>query len=273
HDVNFWEDAYGEIQDKILLAPGTFVRARVNVATYRDKTQLKLGRGTDLLFPKAEDSQFMTAGPGVPTRLEKTPLSDLNAALAGKTVLISGTIASVKEPIAGSKAPFEVVLKEGDAEALVVYWDLVAQRLANNKPVVGGQWQVEGVVAVYKDKVQVKVSRADRITLLGTIPSSTPAVEAGNVMAISGITAAMSKQSVTVQGVLGEPVSLRGGVKYPLSDASGKIVLLLWDVKVPGAQREALLAGVKVLVTGVVQDYKGELELIPASAQSIQIQP
>ncbi len=282
--LSFWDDAYAEMSDKILLAPGSRIRARVSVGRYKNNLQLKLGRGQDLEFLQAQDSKFVaapSAAPAPAARASAVPeqgsavrveLKEISPALEGREVLIKGRVADIKAPEAGTKAPHEVVLKDGDIEIKVVYWDAVAARLSSNKPVIGALMQVEGTVSAYKEKLQVKVSRADKVGLLDSQPASVPGVNPSEVAPIGSITPALANQFITVRGTLGEPQSIRGGVKYPLSDDSGQTLLVLWDKRVQGASRNALKAGLRVVVSGLVVEYKGALEVVPQSDQAIQIE-
>jgi DNA/RNA endonuclease YhcR with UshA esterase domain len=69
---------------------------------------------------------------------------------------------------------------------------------------------------------------------------------------------------VRLRGVLGEPEGFSAGVKVLLNDGTGKITVLLWNNLVTTLpQRPA--SGQQVEVVGVVEEYRGELELIPRS--------
>jgi DNA/RNA endonuclease YhcR with UshA esterase domain len=273
-EIMFWADVYDEIRDKILLQPGTAIRARVGVKTYRDELQLSLARGADLEFPTARSPAKLAAGPAAPTTdAQEIALGDITADMAGRVVKIQGRVAEIRTPTAGSKAPTELILQDGDKQIAVVYWDVVAQHLGQNQPVVGALMGVRGMVNVYKEKIQVKVNHSEQLTLLDVVPSATPAVQPGGELTIAAVTLSMTGTTVTVRGTLGEPSSIRNGVTYPLTDNSGSITLLLWDRSVPGADRDRLTTGANVVVSGVVHEYKGTLELVPASARAIQMQP
>jgi hypothetical protein len=69
---------------------------------------------------------------------------------------------------------------------------------------------------------------------------------------------------VTLRGTLGRPEPFSVGVKVPLSDDSGAIVLLLWEEvydALPVAEK--LTPGVQVEVTGEIDEYQGDLEIVP----------
>ncbi|MBN1269330.1 MAG: hypothetical protein JXB04_07075 [Kiritimatiellae bacterium] len=272
-EMNFWEDTYADIKDKILLAPGTFVRARVGIGTYRGELQLKLGRGTDLEFPSGKGVGVMTAGPGAPApEPEKVPLASVTPELSGREVCIEGKVVDVRTPREGSRAPHTIELEDGGSRVSVVYWDTVAQHLGDQAPARGAWMRAIGTVNVYRDRVQVKVEHSNKLSLSEIPPVAAAPDTKGQSMAIAEITAAMQGQNVTVHGTLGEPRSVRGGVIYPLTDEGGSIQVVLWDRSVPGAERNHLQAGLKVAVSGAVKEYRGALEVIPASPRDIVVE-
>ena len=65
-------------------------------------------------------------------------------------------------------------------------------------------------------------------------------------------------------GVLGEPETFSAGVKFPLEDDTGTIILLLWQnvyETIPDADQ--LVTGARVEVMGRIEEYRDELEIIP----------
>ena len=130
---------------------------------------------------------------------------------------------------------------------------------------------VEGRVQLYHDAIQLKVERAGQIAVLSAAGADVdPDV---GVLMPADVTASMIGRVVTVRGVLREPMSLRGGVIYPLGGGGQEIEMLLWDRLVPGATRDALQSGVHVTVTGEVMEYRGALQVMPASALAVRVEP
>lgn len=260
-EITFWQDIYDEIQNKILLAPGAAVRVRVEVRTFKDKLQLALGQGMDI--------EFLAAAPD-PAPL--TPAGAVTRAMAGKTIKVTGRVAQIQAPEAGSRAPHEVTLQDDGKDVCFVYWDAVASLLDDgNKPFVGALMTVKGQVNEYKGKLQIKIEDPADLTLVDVRPASTPQVDPARELGIGSIKPSMAGRAVTVRGELGEPRSIRGGVVYPLSDGSGSIMLVLWDKTVSGPVRDDLSAGSHVVVSGKVTKYKGDLEVVPENIDAIQI--
>ena len=96
--------------------------------------------------------------------------------------------------------------------------------------------------------------------------------ESERAVHIADITAEQKGEVFTVVGTLGEPKSIRGGVIYPIADASGKMVVLFWDKQVSGEERDALESGVRLHVTAPLEVYKGVLELIPEDVGAFRVE-
>ena len=271
--ITFWKDVHEEMPDKLLLMKDNRIRARVSVMTYRDAIQLSLARAADLEFLDKRSSKpavGKTAGPGAASgRGEDIGIAEITEDMAGRAVRIKGRVKEINPP-KEPKAPQEVIVEEGDSTIAVVYWDTVAKNLRDNTPIVGSNISVEGAVGVYEGKLQIKVNHSRQIKLLDAVPTRTEAP--GEPVKIMAITKAMLKQVCTVTGTLGEPRSIRGGVVYPLSDDSGEIQLVLWDRRVPGADRDKLSAGTRVTVTAEVDEYRGALQLVPSNPQNIRME-
>lgn len=69
---------------------------------------------------------------------------------------------------------------------------------------------------------------------------------------------------VRARGIVGETHGFSAGVKVPLNDGSGEIVVLFWS-DVYASLAPAPQVGQQVEVVGVVSVYKNTLELIPRS--------
>lgn len=290
--INFWQAEYDQIQGKDVLS-GAFVRLRVSVASYQDKLQLKLAAGQDLEItdgPSAAADFSTPAQKAAAAYQKKTPVAPrdfsrgravqagnlsvgaVTAARDGQTVRVRGRVASVSAPKEGTKQPFAVVLKDGDASLRATYWSNVND-VITVKPTPGAMFEMEGVVEVYKGQPQLKVESGYTVKLVDDTPASAPAVDVSKTVAISSISTADQGQPRVVQGVLGAPRALRGGVVYALTDESGTIDLVLWESIIPAEVLGALEEGAKVAASGVVGEYEGKLQLKAAAGYSAMVIP
>lgn len=291
--LNFWPTEFEQIPNKDALAAGAYVRARVSVASYKDKLQLKLASGMDLEVldapPAAAASlnpakmaaaaykKEQTAAPrdfsrGRLSQAELLPIGAISAANDGQVVRVRGRVASVRAPAAGTKQPFSLILQEGDASIRVTYWSNIDEVIAV-KPVEGAEFEIEGVIEVYKDKPGLKVESGYKVSQVAPAPAAAPAAEPAAAGSIAALTAADKGQVRTVQGTLGAPRALGKGTAYALSDSSGSIDLILWDSIIPAEVRAALAEGMKVSATGEIGEYSGKLQLKANPGASVQAIP
>ena len=287
--INFWQTEYDQIANKDVLV-GAYVRARVSVAAYQDNLQLKLASGQDLEIldgPPAAAAYASPAQKAAATYQQSAPaprdfsrgrsvaatslsVSAVTAAQAGQTVRVRGRVASVSPPKEGTKQPFAVVLQEGDASLRATYWSNVND-VITVKPTPGALFEMEGVVEVYQDKPQLKVNSGYKVMLVDDVPASAPAVDVSKAVPVSAITAAELGQTRTVQGTLGAPRALRGGVTYALTDDSGTIDLVLWESIIPAEVLNALEEGARVAAVGEVKEYQGKLQITATAGHSAMV--
>ena len=110
--------------------------------------------------------------------------------------------------------------------------------------------------------VPLVVGSVGDVEAVGRRPLPTPT--AAPITSIGDVSADDAGRTLTVEGVLGKMEALSAGVRFPLSDESGEIVLWLWQ-NVYEAFPEAgrLEAGVRVRVTGEIEVYEDTLEIVP----------
>ncbi len=271
--ISFWDDTYAEIADKDRLVPGAAVRARVSVGTFRGRVQLRLASGRDLEFLQGEEAAAVSAGVRPEGRYERTPISALKPSMVGREVEVSGRVLDVRPPREGSRAPWRVVLEEDGAQVMVVYWDKVARHLRAKRPEKGAYLVVRGRLAVYRGRLQLKVSNSRDIELTRA-PQHAPDAGSGGggILPIAKITPEMKGRIVRVRGILGQARSIPGGVVYQLKDDSGEIKVVLWDRFVSGEARDALDTGRRVRVSGKVSEYHGQLEIVPQGAYQVVVE-
>lgn len=291
--INCWTAEFEQIPNKENLE-GAYFRARVSVDTYRNNLQLKLSSGQDLEIldappapveapqsaaQKAAASIQREKAPAAPRRdfsrgrlADAVPLASIGAGHDGQTVKVRGIVVSARPPEAGSKQPFSLILKDGDASIRATYWSNVDEVLAD-KPAVGAEFEIEGVIEIYRDKPQLKVVSGYKVRQIR--PAAAPAAPADipDPVAVSSITAADKGQVRTVQGTLGAPRDLGKGTAYALTDDSGSIDLILWHSSVPEEVRNTLSENQKVSAVGVVGEYEDQLQLKANPGASVQPLP
>lgn len=162
----FWGDVYDRIEGRERLQPGQRVRARATVETHRNRPQLKVLTGRDLVFLDGEEPT-PTGDKPEPARREpsaypKTPIGDITADHRGRRVTVEGVVTDAFSPSPGSRAPHRLTL-EADGKTLdVIFWEAVAGRL-RGLPGNGLLVEAGGTIDEYKGRLQLKVASSERL--------------------------------------------------------------------------------------------------------------
>jgi DNA/RNA endonuclease YhcR with UshA esterase domain len=195
-------------------------------------------------------------------------------------------------------APFSAGLRftldDGTGRADVVLWQdvyaLISPTLQLHQ---GAQVAVQGEVSLYRGAIELVTELASDVTLISAAPapSATPArptVQAATpvstraptptratvITPLNQIAAADKGQRVSVRGKIVAVITFSKGIRYKLDDGTGQIVLLLWqEVLDQSPPLGKLVKGAQVSVTGSVDVFNGELEVVPRSAGEVQVNP
>jgi DNA/RNA endonuclease YhcR with UshA esterase domain len=207
---------------------------------------------TPQLVP-ASTADIVLLDQGVRVAVEK-PIGELTAADVGRLALVRGTVAKVDTFSSGVK----YTLDDGTGTIVVLLWRDVYDLLPDPAALgVGAELQVQGELSQYRGELELIPELVEDARVL----AAAPLVE---VRAIGDVTAADVGQVLTLEGTLGQRDAFSRGIKFPLDDGTGTIILLIWQEvydAIPDAN--LLVAGARVDVTGRIDEYQGELEIIP----------
>jgi len=180
-----------------------------------------------------------------------------------RRVRVSGVVREVYEPYDG--LTLITIGDETGTIPIAVSEDLVALSGVTPTLKTGQSVAVTATVSLYGDTPQLApASTADIVTLDQGQPIVTE-------RPIGSITSDDIGQIVTLAGMLGEPETFSAGVKFSLSDDSGAITLLLWQNvydALPNADK--LTSGVQIEIMGEIDEYQGDLEIIP-EAEGVRV--
>ena len=155
--------------------------------------------------------------------------SAVDASLVGQSVVLEGTVVSIKEPAADTKQPYVVTLTNGvDGVDLKVWPDQFLQ-IADAQSLTGAAVRVRATVKLWKDKVDLQLKKGSDLQRAVAKKPRRPPVP------VAQVTAANSAGGyATVEGALSEPADLDGkGASYKLSDDTGSILVIFWNGTVP----------------------------------------
>ncbi len=96
--------------------------------------------------------------------------------------------------------------------------------------------------------------------------NGSPALAAEKVVTpISAITTEDKGRTLTIEGEIAGSRAFKGGMRYALKDSAGEITLVIFDRMLKQLpQRNALLDGAVVNVTGKIDFYAEEAQIVPA---------
>jgi len=253
--VLLWQSIYDGLDPAAQLDVGADIQVQGQLSRYRGELEL--------IPEMAGDVQVLIAA----APPSETTVGALQAGDVGRVVTVRGTIGPPEPFSAGVKFP----LDDGTGQITLLLWSNVHEGLAA-EPGAGDRMVVTGQVSEYRGELELIPRDASQVQVTGRAASQpsppTPTVTPSpSPQAIGNVTAADVGTVLTLVGVLGEREAFSAGVKFPLRDESGEIVLLLWKevyAALPDADRWT--AGARVEVTGRIEEYRGELEIIPDAA-------
>jgi len=131
-----------------------------------------------------------------------------------------------------------------------------------------GAWvRATGAVGVYDGELQIVPAWG------GAVKALEPAVAWAEPRSIGSLTGDDVGRSVMVEGEVLRVEGLSTSVKVFLADASGEIPVFIWRDVLQRVQHNAGLGtpGSRVRVVGVVQTYRGNLELKPTLPNDVLV--
>jgi hypothetical protein len=267
--VSFWQDTYQAMTDKAKLKAGMPVRLRAGIGAYQSKLQLRLANPMDIEFtgeagdvPEPVEEQGRAG-------VESVMLDEITPDRKGDILETEGQVTRIYRP-SSDKAPYRLTLKDGQAVGTVIFWEGTAQRLPEGAMQKGARIQAQGMVDAFKDKAQLKVNRGYHIKVLKKAESAEP-LPAGEERRISELTPEMKGEVCTLTGTLGDARTIRGGTIYRLKQGDEAIDVVIWHRNVTPALLEGLQPGLDVRISGKVDLYQENVQLVPRNSQDIRI--
>jgi DNA/RNA endonuclease YhcR with UshA esterase domain len=252
---------YGPV---VALQPGQSAEATGVATLYKDAPQITLTRADALC---ASIDSIPVASPA--------HLADLETR-AGQWAAVHGTVVKVNPFSAGVK----LTLDDGTGRADVVLWrDLYGVLSSTLQLAEGAQVAVQGEVSLYRGAVEITPELFTDVSLAAAPPTvrptSTLAPTRGVIFTpMSQLTPGDKGEFVSVRGKIVAVIPFSKGVKYQLNDTTGQVVLLLWqDVFDQLPDAAGLARNAQVSVTGTIDVFDGEIEVIPKSAADVQVMP
>lgn len=240
--VVLWQDLYRALPDPSSLQTDAQLEVTGEVAVYRNTLEVVPVRPRDVV---------LLTGPPSARPLSIGALADQPL---GATVTVEGAVIAAESFQNG----FRLTLDDGTGQVILLLWLPVYDELADpTRLQTGVRVRATGELEEYRGQREVVPARGSDVVV-------TPAASAPTRRDIASITPADTGTPVAVEGTVTRSEPFSQGYRVWIDDGSGEIMLLLWENlygRVAG--RERLTAGARVQAIGVVEEYRGTLEIIP----------
>lgn len=245
--------------------PGQSVEVLAAVSLYHDTPQLVPAAVMDILL----------LGETVAVAQEMS-IGALTESDAGRMMAVRGTVTEVDPFSAG----FKFTLDDGTGEIVVLLWQDTYEGLPDPEALAtGAQVRAVGEVSVYRGELEVIPERSVDVEVLAPALSGVEGPGAGPVetstaplVPIGELTAERVGETVTVEGEVVGVKSFSGGFKFTLDDGTGQVVLVTWLSAYDGlADPAGLNLGAQVQATGEMDEYEGQLQVVPASGTDVTV--
>jgi len=249
--VLLWNDLYRALPDPSSLRTDAQLEVTGEVAIYRDTLEIIPVRPRDVV---------LLTGPPSARALSIGALADQPL---GATVTVEGTVIAAESFQNG----FRLTLDDGTGQVVLLLWLSAYDRLADPARLqTGVRVRATGELDEYRGQREVVPARGSDVIITQAAPA--PAQRD-----IASITPADMGAVVAVEGTVTRSEPFSQGYRVWIDDGSGEIMLLLWE-NIYGrvAGRERLTAGARVQAIGIVEEYRGTLEIIPQLPGDITVQ-
>jgi DNA/RNA endonuclease YhcR with UshA esterase domain len=248
-----WDDVLSRGADGEHLQEGTWLDVQGPLSEYNGELQIVLELPIDVRVTQVQQPL-----------ISWVPLSAISTAYVGKRITTEGQIVDVAPFSSGSR----YTLQDGAAELAFVFWQELLANCADGQALVPGAWaSVQGKIQIYHNELEIVPDRAEDVAVVSTaVPLPVTLARMGE------LTSADQGRWVTVEGTVVEVFPFSQGIKGVLDDGSGTIVLLLWqEVYDEFPDRELLVPGAVVRAAGHIDEYQGDLEIVPAYGSDVAI--
>ncbi len=286
-DAALYRDTISLWGEPASVAAGDSIQVNGVITLYRDTPQLIITTPSNIqLLAALQASNFPFAPTTSPTpaALAAAPTPDLRPTLVPLPPCADATCTPVANATVGQSitAEGQIVLAESYAggfrfglrDSTGTITLLLPESIYKTIPALdtlrpGAVVRAAGRVAVYQGDMQLEPASAANVSIL--VPGQ-PSDELP--IAIGQIALGDVNDTLTVEGNITAAETFSQGLRVTVTDDTGSITLLLWQNVlnyVPASNQ--LQPGPRVRVTGLIQEYKGALEIVPQIGFDVIVSP
>ena len=261
--VLLWQDVRAALPNPECWSEGALAVVTGEIQVYRDELEIVPEMAADLVLIAAGEVAEATP---TPTPVTPRPIGDITAADVGRSALVEGTIVEAKSFSQGMK----YTLDDGTGTIILLLWQDVYQAAPDREGLqVGAQVRARGQVKEYKGALEIVPEAGADVVVIAAAPTPTPVP----LVRIADITSGWRGRTVTIAGEIVQQKEFSKGWKLFVDDGTAQITVLLWqNVYETVPEREKLVVGARIQVTGEVDEYKGELEVVPRRGEDVVVQ-
>jgi DNA/RNA endonuclease YhcR with UshA esterase domain len=190
-------------------------------------------------------------------------VGDIHAGRIGEQLTTAGEVTDT----ASFSSGFKFTLDDGTGQIVLLTWHNVYDTLREPHQLnVGAKLSVTGEVQIYEGELQIQPRSADQIAIIEpntAVPSSR---EVGSITDFLG-------QRITITGYVDRVQDTGSGTRIYMIDDTGEALVFIWNNIMERIADNVTLRqpGARARVTGLVQEYRGELELVPSLPIDVEV--
>jgi DNA/RNA endonuclease YhcR with UshA esterase domain len=224
---------------------------------------------TDVITPTARPTPgaiLTTTITPTPTFGAVTAINTIDNTLIGQAVTVRGRVVETYSFSAG----FRFIIDDGTGSIGLVLFDGRYREVRDQAALnLGAQVAVEAEVAEYNGALELQPASGEKVVV--EEPGSTASIE---TRAINTLSRADIGRLATIAGDVLRVEGFSAGVSVFVNDGTGELRVVIFSNVlsfVPSAP--SLQAGARARVTGVIDEFNGVLELVPALGYDVVVNP
>jgi RecJ-like exonuclease len=191
-----------------------------------------------------------------------TPIDDITTEYKGKFATVQGKVAGER----AFKSGMRYTVQDDTGKITLVLFDRELKQVPKRGQLAeGATVNVTGKIDFFNEEAQIVPIRGTDVVVIAPAPVISPT-------AIGKISAADTDKLVQVGGAVTEASNFSAGFKLKLNDGTGQIAVTLFENVFDSLAKPAdVNVGAMLTVTGRVDEFNGELEVIPSSGRGVTV--
>ncbi|RKZ27876.1 hypothetical protein DRQ26_02300 [bacterium] len=271
-----WDRILETVPNADDLQKGAKISFTGKVGEYKGNLQVVPTYGPDVIITAGKTSYKSAAQKS--SEAKEIKIADLTKDLIGQQVKVSGEIKWTKN----IKGGILVGMNDGTGDMTFPIWDKVKKHIPDKDKIAEGNTiTFIGKVGEYKGKLQVVPKWGENVWI--TEGSSSPQISESKTQTdetkkssgepikiqLIELTDDLMGQIVTVEGEITKIKEVRGGYIITIRQGDEYMSTPFWKKSLKNFDFDALEKGAEITITGEVKEYRGNLQVVPRSADDV----